>query len=348
MLKDSACEMVPSYYTYYTTFRCNLHCAACYQKTQRKQLMEELSLKEATEMFERVKSLTRVNLIGGEVFIRQDTLDLLEYFDERGVITYVTTNGTLLNEEKIERLFALQHLLGVTISLDALGDSYKSIRRKGPSSDRILGIIRKLAEHIEVRVNSVLLTENIDQFEPLVEAITKAGAVMLKVQLQIAHSPLVADCTERSVREWMRFPVSCLYPRENVVWEPKVLKTAIRQIRHIAKSYGLRLMIFPEELAHHLNDYATEMVWRNYWLYCEGFSRISRKKVFPNGDIMFCEGLGLSLGNLRQQSPEEIWHSPILKTFRKHFEHAGGLPICGRCCRVIVGSKRTHSERQNP
>jgi len=338
-------ETAPPYYTYYMTFRCNLHCAMCYQRAQRRQLAGELSLKEATGMFDKITHLERVNLIGGEVFVRPDALDLLEYFDGRGVITYVTTNGTLLDEAKIERLLALRRLLGVTVSLDALGDTYRSIRRGRSGAGRILEVIRRLAGRTEVRVNSVLLAENAEQFGPLVEAVAEAGASMLKVQLQIAHSPWVVDCTEQCVQEWMGFPVPCLYPREIKIWDVGLLRTAIQDIRQAADGCGLHVRIFPGELLHHLDEYAAETLWRNWRLDCEGFTHIPRLKVFPDGEVIFCEGLGLSLGNLQKQPVDQIWNSPALRTFRRHFERAGGLPICGRCCRVVVGSKRAVPEK---
>jgi MoaA/NifB/PqqE/SkfB family radical SAM enzyme len=158
MTDDRSCREAPAYYTYYTTLRCNLNCEMCYQRGQRKQVKQELSLEEAVAMFDRVKNIERVNLIGGEVFARRDALDLMEYLDMREVVTYVTTNGTLLDAGKIERLLALRFLLGVTVSLDALGNNRTAVHGHKSDPDAIMDVIRRLARGTEVRVNSVLKT----------------------------------------------------------------------------------------------------------------------------------------------------------------------------------------------
>ena len=309
-------ESAPAYYTYYVTLRCNMNCTMCYQRDQRKQAPEELSPPEAIAMLERIADLERVNLIGGEVFVRPDALDLMEYLDARGVITYVTTNGTLLDGGRIARLLALRHLLGVTVSLDGLGDSYRAVRGGRADASAILDVIRQLATATEVRVNSVLLAENATTFEPLIQAIANAGASLLKVQLQIAHSPWVIERTEEYARAWMGGPVRCLYPRETRIWDAGALRDAIGHIRQVAQRCALPVLIFPTELVDYLDEYAAETLWSHYRLGCEGARRIPRMKVLPNGDAFFCEGLDITLGNLCRQTPGEIWNSPRLGTFK--------------------------------
>jgi MoaA/NifB/PqqE/SkfB family radical SAM enzyme len=344
MIDDRSRREAPAYYTYYTTLRCNLNCDMCYQRDQRKKATQELSFAEAVAMFERVENLERVNLIGGEVFVRRDALDLMEYLDAREVMTYVTTNGTLLDPGQVERLLALRHLLGVTVSLDALGNSQPSLRGHKSDPDAIMDVICRLARGTQVRINSVLLTENtqtIETFETLIPTIARAGVALLKVQLQIAHSPWVIEQTEEYVRAWMGGPVSCLYPRETHIWDAARLQSTIRHIRQVAAKYNLPVLIFPPELMHHLEAYAAETLWSHYHLQCEGAQRIPRMKLLPNGDAIFCEGLDIRLGNLREQTPNAIWTSHLLRAFYENFERVGGLPICGRCCRVVVGSRRT-------
>jgi pyruvate-formate lyase-activating enzyme len=330
----------PSYYTYYMTFRCNLKCTMCYQRDQRKQTVPELSLPQAIAMLEGTAKLERVNLIGGEVFVRPDVLDLMEYLDARGVVTYVTTNGSLLDDDKIARLLSLRHLLGVTVSLTALGDRYRAICGGRVDSAAILDTIRQLARGTQVRVNSVLLAEDATAFAPLIQAIGRARASLLKVQLQITHSPWVIEQTEEYASTWMGRPVTCLYPRETRIWDARMLEAALHHVQQAGRQCGLPVLIFPSELTHYLDEYAAETLWMHYHLGCEGARRLPRIKVLPNGDAVFCEGLDITLGNLCEQTPDEIWNSPELSTFYDEFSRAGGLPICGRCCRVVVGPRR--------
>jgi sulfatase maturation enzyme AslB (radical SAM superfamily) len=333
-------KQIPDYYTFYMTFRCNLACRMCYQDSLRRQAPRELKLQEIIAMFDRIKDLSRVNLIGGEVFVRPDILPLLEYFDSRAVQTYITSNGTLLDSQTIDRLLRLRRLLGVTVSLDALDEAYRALRGTGTDPAAVLNHIKELAQGTEVRVNSVLLQENLHGFAALIPALSQAGVSLLKVQLQIAHSPWVTARSAAYCTSWLGQPVSCLYGSERISWDPAVLERAIRTIRDLGRQYRLPVLISPPELTGFLEEYSRETLWMNRQLRCEGEKQIPRLKILPHGDAIFCEGLNLILGNLREHTPGEILNSPVLRTFLDHFNRLGGLPICQRCCRVVVGPKR--------
>jgi MoaA/NifB/PqqE/SkfB family radical SAM enzyme len=333
-------DKLPAYYTYYTIMRCNMACPRCYQRSVGQGREAELSFNEAAAMFDRVRSIERVNLIGGEVFIRRDFCDLLDYFDGRGVMTSVTTNSVLINDADLTCLASLDHLLGITVSLDALSPVYNAIRGTRTTSDRVLDVIRSLLSITAVGVNAVLLPENVRQFEHLIETLTDIGVCHLKAQLLIAHSPAVVEATERMMNTWFDNPIRCMYPR--ALYRPPLreLQLRIQRIRAHCQQNDLALRVFPEELTNHLGDYAEEKLWHRHYLTCESFERIPRVKVLPNGDVIGCEGLGYVYGNLRDHTPEEIWASERRRVFEARLEQAGDLPICGRCCRVVVGPAR--------
>ncbi|MCA9072307.1 MAG: radical SAM protein [Planctomycetaceae bacterium] len=333
-------ETTPSYYTFYLTFRCHLKCPMCYQRELRTSRMDELSFPEIVETFDRIAHLSRVNLLGGEIFVRPDAMDVLEYFDQRGVTTTITTSAGLLTDQIVQRLSAMNHLLSINVSADGVGETYRRIRVGHSDSDCVFHWIRQLSEFVDVRVNSVLLSENLDEFEPLIEAVAASGAASLKVQLQIAHAPAVVDRSLADVRTWLGGEVKSLYPKEEKCWQVEDLKTALCRIRQYADRYRVRLELSPRELAGFLEDYASETLWQTHRLNCEGFTRVPRIKVFPNGDVVLCEELNVVFGNLRHQTPEDIWQSSRVRQFRSGLKEHGGLPICGRCCRVVVGEKR--------
>lgn len=337
---DRGCIGPPAYYTWYATLRCNMACPMCFQRSLRPGPAGDLTYDEARGMFDRVGALERINLIGGEVFVRNDACALLEYFDGRGVVTYVTTNGALLDRERLARLAALQRLLGVTVSMDAVGDDYSAIRGTRTRGARVLEIIDALCRFTTVRVNTVLVEENRGRLTPLIRTLAEAGVSQLKLQLRIAHSAAVVGATERMMRAWFDQPIRCLYPAEQRRWAPEALRRELDGARDAAERFGLPVRVFPEALEQHLGGYADESLWARRRLTCEGFGRIPRLKVMPNGDVILCEGLGFTLGNLRERSPEDLWASARRAAFEREVEAAGGLPICGRCCRVVVGPRR--------
>ncbi len=67
---------------------------------------------------------------GGEPFVREDFMDLLDYAHEKGIVTCVSTNGTMINDEIARRLD--HKLVYIQVSLDgASPESNDAIRGEG-------------------------------------------------------------------------------------------------------------------------------------------------------------------------------------------------------------------------
>ena len=86
------------------TPKCNLACSHCY--TARFLGKGELEPNQALNI---VKSAAEVGVrhigfTGGEVFLRQDALALMGLASESGMSTSVVTNGSMLDEEVVEKL----------------------------------------------------------------------------------------------------------------------------------------------------------------------------------------------------------------------------------------------------
>ena len=78
---------------------CNLNCKHC--RVSEKNDNEKLSLKEAKNLLAECwyNGITMLNLSGGEPFLRNDIFEILDYAQKFEDIV-ITTNGTLLNDEK--------------------------------------------------------------------------------------------------------------------------------------------------------------------------------------------------------------------------------------------------------
>ncbi|NJQ01718.1 radical SAM protein [Streptomyces zingiberis] len=87
------------------TSRCNFRCAYCgaYDLLER----QVLSPADVVRVIEALPDLERVKLSGGEVLLEFDLCEqIIGYCSSRGILTQVNSNGTLLDEEKFERLEA--------------------------------------------------------------------------------------------------------------------------------------------------------------------------------------------------------------------------------------------------
>ena len=62
--------------TFTLTYKCNLECKTCF--IWKKKHQEELTLNEIDRFFKKSNSFSWIDLTGGEIFLREDLLDILE------------------------------------------------------------------------------------------------------------------------------------------------------------------------------------------------------------------------------------------------------------------------------
>lgn len=87
------------------TSRCNFRCSYCgaYDLLERR----ILSVDDVARVIDTLPDLERVKLSGGEVLLEFDICEgIVKYCTEKGIATQINSNGTLLSDEKFERLEA--------------------------------------------------------------------------------------------------------------------------------------------------------------------------------------------------------------------------------------------------
>lgn len=111
------------YVNWAITSNCNLDCLHC-----RGMKKEELSNEDAKKVIDDIAELGPewVTIDGGEPLLREDLFDLLKYASKRMKV-YLVSNGTLLEEDHIEKLADLG--VKVEISLDGTNpETYREVR----------------------------------------------------------------------------------------------------------------------------------------------------------------------------------------------------------------------------
>src|SRR3954452_10984235 len=107
--KDGRAGALPTGLVYEATMRCNLTCEFCYVGDLLNiegEWREEMPLDALRRAFPEGK--LQVNLTGGEIFMRKDILSVLDVFREKGYTCgSLTTNGTIISEERAEALAEL-------------------------------------------------------------------------------------------------------------------------------------------------------------------------------------------------------------------------------------------------
>lgn len=149
------------------TKTCNLECVHCYADAETRRFTGELTTEEARAMIDDLAAFNVPALLmsGGEPLVRPDILDLAEYATSLGVRVTFSTNGTLIDEKKAERIAKI----GVTyvgISIDGGEERHDHFRgKKGAWRGSIKGIRNCRAAGIRVGVRFTVTQDNLPDLE---------------------------------------------------------------------------------------------------------------------------------------------------------------------------------------
>ena len=145
------------------TKTCNLECVHCYADAETRRFTGELTTAEAQRMIDDLANFNVPALLisGGEPLVRPDILDLAQYATVSGVRVTFSTNGTLIDQKKAERIAGI----GVTyvgISIDGREARHDQFRgRQGAFRDAIRGIRNCRAAGIRVGIRFTVTQENL-------------------------------------------------------------------------------------------------------------------------------------------------------------------------------------------
>ncbi len=157
-------KMHPFTITIATTMKCNACCPYCYESGVQQNNMSSATESKLMEFIKHIDAKDGLDLIwfGGEPLLNIELIDrITEFLSLRGTkySSYIITNGSLINDELIDKMANLWKVIGTQITLDGVGDEYE--RRKNyisgkPYFKAILKNINKLCDngiHVDIRIN---------------------------------------------------------------------------------------------------------------------------------------------------------------------------------------------------
>ena len=275
--------------TWEMTLKCNLRCEHCLSASGKK-APQELSFVECCRTIDRLAAMKvfQINIGGGEPFIRKDFLDFLTYAHNKGVVTCVSTNGTLIDPDLSSHLSGLR-MLYLQLSLDGATAEVNDRIRGNGTYKKILAAADCLASNqVAFSINTVLTRLNYPQLDDLRDLARGYGA-----ELRVSR------------------------------FRPSGRGKASRQ--HLAPS-GDQLERFAEWLARHdlvrTGDSffcLTSESRRRKGLDMCGAAKMTCC-ISPTGDVYPCAFLQETpflVGNLRNMDFHEMWnHSPVFSRLR--------------------------------
>ncbi len=306
----------PDWVSFMATLRCNLSCTmcrTCYDNPT------ELSMTEAISLVDQVADwgVTIFNVLGGEPFLRKDIVQVLSHSHHRGLVTSVTTNGTLINERRARALAPL-NMVHFNVSLDGLEATNDAIRGKGVF-DKASQFIQRMSEldreeqarrdemgvpwwPREVTLNCLVHAENLDEVLPLIEHVRDLGGTGVQLLALFEHGPET---------------------RESPMWfgEADMLRLdeAIERILQwfADDESGFRLINPPEDLRNFKTYYRGQLTPIDAPCY-NGFKELY---INADGEALMCDGhlefLADSFGNVRHQPVARLWNSRKARQMRR-------------------------------
>lgn len=103
----------------FLTRKCNLSCQHCYIEGVGPARDKDFDLPAIKQLIERALpfGLKKVKVSGGEPFVRQDALEILNYLDSLNLEVVLETNGTLFDDDTVPQLEKLKDFT-IFVSLD--------------------------------------------------------------------------------------------------------------------------------------------------------------------------------------------------------------------------------------
>ena len=259
------------------TYRCVERCIHCYIDDAPKFCAaDELTLEEYKDILRQAREMGCVNVLftGGEVLLRPDLCDIVEYATSLGFIVNVYTTGVGLTDKVFDRLCAAK-VNGISVSLySGIAEEHDKITGvKGSFEKTLKAALMFKSAGVGTFIKCVAMKQNIDSLESLYELGKRLG-------LYVTVSSRVISGHESKKSEDYSFG--------NVELYRKFFKMNSRYISvdKTAKKFSREEM---------LNRAACG-------------AGINAMSIDPFGGVHACNTFHKPAGNLRQESLNDIWN----------------------------------------
>jgi len=327
---------------YEATMRCNLHCEFCYVGDLLNiegEWRQELTLDALSRAFP-AQDKFQISLTGGEIFMRKDIMSVLDLFREKGYACgYLTTNGTIISEERAEALADLAakgFLKHISVSIDGPQELHDVARGLKGTFERTSAGLRRLKTAatkkrapLRVSINTTVAHETLDALDRMVDVADELGVDAIGLNHLMYSTPEEVAETVRLIGARDASVISTF-----VTPDPGV---DVRQVR--AKVTALQAKCRERNILFDFRPKVHPPLMDNY--YTPG-TPLDGRCLYPflharvsfSGKVYFCPFIRVEVGDLAEQSLEEIWNGERFVDMRRRLLENKLFPVCRRCCKV--------------
>lgn len=315
------------------TSRCNLRCQMCkYWKTEQE---TTLSTDQWRRVLDEMAGLgcRKVHFSGGEVFLRPDFLDLVEHAAGAGMKVNMTTNGTLLTKERVDRL-ARARPNSISLSLDGprprVHDRIRGLPGSFRRTTRAIRRLRAADRPPKIRVNFVLMRANFRHAPEMVDLARSLGAVEIH--------PMPVDEKGEPRNRLSRAQIR----RYNEEIAPQVLQKR--------REHGFSThpdLVYPFGVSDEdLRQARDGLYARGFYAQKACLAPWLHLFVAWDGESYLCcmtNGRMESLGNVNTEGVRAVFHGERMRTVRRAFLNGKPHPACHRCDMFLAENRKLHA-----
>lgn len=340
---------------------CNLRCKSCgqwgstgfYKEDGNKNIKHSLDKNVFKSFIDQVAHFSpTIFLTGGEPFIHKDIIELIRYIKSKNLICWIVSNGTLFERYAKEIVEAGVDVLYV--SIDGTPESHDEIRGMENCFTKIESGIKKI-NHFKEKYSktkpilcqiSTISDHSYKNLTALPEITESLGMDMLIIK----HSYFTITKVGKLYEQMMKTHFNCNadswkgWVRDDFEMDLNYIQKSLKQIQERKNKF--LLSFFPHVKIEDIPKYYSNDPKLFYQINDNGtisngtFSNKATKciapwthlMIYPNGEAMVCnDNPDYILGNINQDSFQDIWNGEKAKNFRK-FIKKHSLPICSRCC----------------
>ena len=340
--KSGRADRLPLGAVYEATMRCNLSCEFCYVGdllNVEGEWRQELTLDALDKAFPDRDGF-QISLTGGEIFMRKDIMSVLDLFKRKGYACgYLTTNGTIINDERADALADLAaagFLKHISISIDGPGELHDVARGLKGTFERTTAGLRRLQEAarrkqapLRVSINTTVAHETLEALDQMVDVADELGVDAIGLNHLMFCTPEDAAETVRMIGAADTSVITTFITRDPGLEIERVR----RQVSALERKCKAKNILFDYRPKVH------DQLIENY--YTPG-AKLEGRCLYPflharvsfSGKVYFCPFIRVEVGDLSEQSLEDIWNGDRYVAMRKQLVENGLFPACRRCCKV--------------
>ncbi len=306
------------------TRRCNLSCSHCRASSKNAPYAGELNTAEAFGLIDEIVSFSKpvIILTGGEPLLREDIFEIARYGKSKGLTLVMAPNGTLLNDQNIEKIIT-SGIKRISVSLDAPdAASHDRLRGVPGAFDRAVeGIGRARKAGLEFQINTTVTKRNISFILKIVQLAKDLGAKAHHIFLLVPTGRGKDMASEELTAQEYEDTLNLL---------AKQKKAPSLEIKVTCAPHFNRIL-----LQGKLDDISS--LRDRGCMAAKGFCFISHI-----GDLQPCGYLEVKCGNVREQGFKKAWlDSPVFNSLRDWPKYKGKCGTCG--FRAVCGGCRARA-----